>query len=653
MANGRLGFKCIPAYSSCEIYQNSSSSEASISILAQGLNVGTNNSITVALGTTTYSTMDTGNIATGTNLFKDTSAIQVTGTGQTDARGAFIQSSSGIGGTVPTRINAFQNIDGTRTDVGTGYTALRSPAAYGGSEVVLPGDGMHTKFCEYGGVPDCYSHRDGFITMDCHGIFPLFIGACNYNCNYETAAALMVNPNCECGTTGSAFDCNCRLSIKCQSLCGLGINPCNIYGDCSCCYIIAPNHYAAGFYQPTRVSSGEVRANQYCFMCTDSTNPTYCAADYTQLPWVGFYASCCCLYYSADHCKFCMLSPYPLGGNGDPDGWFGFYSLSSCRWCCRSSCCGIAGFDMMAYCTGSSLGGSFFACDSHCRCGYNLSGGYSMSPYGVARAATYGVSFFAYQNNNQVTTYLKLNPSRWWNKNLYLCCGCQCTDWEAFHICTPCCCEYPIKYVAHNPKAGVEKTYFMVRSGVSDDCGIFEYKWDLWTGAGCKRDTCCMSCDNSGLRVYSCCLTGSDFIEKVADFPSAMASGKYTTPRMCVGCLYRMSPKENPFWSITIYNHSTTEWDRFTSTDLITWTSVAPDFSWRPTTRAKFETFDNCITRYNNVFPSTVPKCGYTDFGVSANNFERTGVVISAGENVTVDNDSSDALTVQVWGYEG
>ena len=648
MANGRLGFKCIPAYSSCEIYQNSSSSEASISILAQGLNVGTNNSITVALGTTTYTTMDTGNLATGTNLFKDTSAIQVTGTGQTDAKGAFIQSSSGIGGTVPTRINAFQNIDGTRTDVGTGYTALRNPAPYGGSEVVLPGEGMHTKFCEYNGVPSCYSHRDGFLTMDCYGIFPLFIGACNYNCNYETAAALMVNPACECGTEGSAFDCNCRLSIKCQSFCYMGLNPDCRCGSTACCYIIAPNHYAAGFYQPTRVSAGEVRANQYCFTCFDPANTSY-DHNYTQLPWVGFFAGCCQNYYASEHCCFCMIAPHPLGGDGSPTGYFGLRGLACCRWSCGSNC--FRKFPTMMYCVGQPAG-SFFACSSHCRCGFNLSGGYNMSPYGVARAASYGAAFFAVCNDNNYTNYIKANPTSWWTQAYYVDNTCQCTDWEIFRICKNHCCEYPIKFVAHNPKAGVEKTYVMIRSSNTSDCGIFEYKWDEWSGAGCCVDSCSMISNNSGMP-FHCGMACSQFMAKVADFPSAMTLGKYTNPLMCVGCLYRMSPKENPFWSITVYNHTTTEWDRITSDDLLTWTSVAPDFSWRPTTRAKFETFDNCMTRYNNVFPTVVPKCGYTDFGVTANNFERTGVVISAGENVTVDNDSTDALTVQVWGYEG
>ena len=54
MANGRLGAKCIPAYKSCEVYQNSSGSEASVSIVAQSTDSSINNSITVAAASTQY-----------------------------------------------------------------------------------------------------------------------------------------------------------------------------------------------------------------------------------------------------------------------------------------------------------------------------------------------------------------------------------------------------------------------------------------------------------------------------------------------------------------------------------------------------------------------------------------------------------------------
>ena len=181
MANGRLGFKCIPPYSSCEIYQNSSGSEASVSIGAQGMNASVNNKISVAVATTAYTLVCAQNEATGTNCFKDTSAITVAGAGQTDPHGAWIQTSTAIGGTVSTRPTSFMNVNGTRTSIGG--TALRSPASYGGSEYILPGESQFNDFMDNlsdDGNNHTIIHCNGFMTYDCHGIQPLLIGAKNF-----------------------------------------------------------------------------------------------------------------------------------------------------------------------------------------------------------------------------------------------------------------------------------------------------------------------------------------------------------------------------------------------------------------------------------------------------------------------------------------
>ena len=37
-------------------------------------------------------------------------------------------------------------------------------------------------------------------------------------------------------------------------------------------------------------------------------------------------------------------------------------------------------------------------------------------------------------------------------------------------------------------------------------------------------------------------VTDSPYVDKIADFPATMTANKYTSPMMCVGCLYRMSP---------------------------------------------------------------------------------------------------------------
>ena len=89
------------------------------------------------------------------------------------------------------------------------------------------------------------------------------------------------------------------------------------------------------------------------------------------------------------------------------------------------------------------------------------------------------------------------------------------------------------------------------------------------------------------------------------------------------------------------------------SSDLISWKSVAPDFRWDVSSTFSYITFDSCLRTSCNNFENAVPKCGYFDFDVSANNYERTGVVISDGESIIVNNNTTESLTAQVWGYEG
>ena len=278
-----------------------------------------------------------------------------------------------------------------------------------------------------------------------------------------------------------------------------------------------------------------------------------------------------------------------------------------------------------------------------------------MSPYGVARAATYGEALFALRTCGGATRYFSAYPGCTWH-----CASscCSCVNWEVLAINNPDVtgCEYPIKYLAYNPNPNIQKTYFMSRSSITSNCGIFEYKFEDFIGHHCTTGTIICSQpgapDQNAMFLRST-LTDSPYIDKIADFPSAMTASKYVSPLMCVGCLYRMSPKENPFWSITVYNHDTTEWDRFTTEDLINWKSVAPNFTWTVNNILKYETFDNCLRTSCNNFEAVVPKCGLFDFEVSANTYERTGVVISDGESIIVNNDTTEGLIAQVWGYEG
>ncbi len=636
MANGRLGFKCIPAYSSCEIYQNSSGSQASISIGAQGLNASVNNTISVAAGTTAYCLVSSQNEAVGTNCFKDTSAITVAGTGQTDPHGAWIQSSTAIGGTVSTRPTSFMNPNGTRTSIAG--TALLSPAPYGGSERILPGEDMFADRSEITNGADRMVHKDAFMTFDCHGIRPLFIGSKNFCCCCEFAGAMFINPQCDCAGANFGYgDVNVS-------------SPCMIYHQsfsyfstptaCTECSLYAINSYAPPFYIK---NAGEVCIGTaaVCLVCRCGG----AESGTLQPPVVGFFAGCCGQVGTANGTYLCALRVFAGGCCcAVSTCFFGFRDLIPC--CCLGTCKNRLAVAL------SVCGDGVMACNQPC---CNLGTSNLMSPYGVARAATYGESLFAMKTCGGVTRYLSAYPGCQFQQQLSL---CSCVNWEVLDIAVPDSsgCEYPIKYLAYNPKVSVEKTYFMVRSSKQANCGIFEYKFADYIGEGLCTGTCICTqegTENQNAFFKRTTVTDSPYIEKVADFPSVMTATKYITPLMCVGCLYRMSPKANPFWSITVYNHDTTEWDRFTTEDLISWKSVAPDFTWNVSTTFKYETFDNCLRTSCNNFNDVVPKCGYFDFGVSTNNYERTGVVISDGESVIVNNDTTEGLAAQVWGYEG
>ena len=124
---------------------------------------------------------------------------------------------------------------------------------------------------------------------------------------------------------------------------------------------------------------------------------------------------------------------------------------------------------------------------------------------------------------------------------------CSCVNWEIFSIRNPHACEYPIKYLAFNPNDNVKKTYFMVRSTSSANCGIFEYKWADYDGpSGCTGSIICVIPGaNQNALFERKSVTDSPYVDKIADFPAAMTANKYTSPMM-FGCLYRMPPN-NPF----------------------------------------------------------------------------------------------------------
>ena len=673
MANGRLGAKCIPAYKSCEVYQNSSGSEASVSIVAQSTDSSVNNSITVAAASTQYCINPSrceGHV--GTNCYVDTAALTIAGTARTELSGAFISSSGTL--TVGSCTARYPNItsyinpcDGTKTSIaatsicftcqgsfgshgraGSDVNFCNGPiAAYGGNEVILPVEGMipnvrdvTTTCSATSALVDCLP-CDFFLKYDCNTRGVLLIDSKFYCCCYQCAGALFIDASSRCGKCG--YDCTTynRCSIVYQSYCNCSW--CEVTGCCHQ-YLATINHYAMGMYQPTTVLGGvvELRCGSCCleFCCNASLTAPQNRCSF-QSPITGFSAG------DSDDSKstFISFSARHMGQFFQSSCcWFSILRrCTTCACCCKSLGYGIH------QCIGTVLNCSGPCCEEGT--------GSLYSPYGFQRGATYGLALMHVRTcSDGKAGYVMWDPVGNFGDFPDNC--CTAVNWSNFKIKVPATAEFPVKWLAHNPKSTVEKTYFMSRGNCAANCGIFEYDWQTFSCFSGKCFAPCGTCNIS----YGCNQVMMDFeewtcsclITKVADFPSAMTGTKYTNPKMCVGCLYRMGTQAEPFWSISIYNHDTSGWDRFTTDDLLTWNNSGTTFNWNVATTCSLTANASCIVSLCNGFADAVPKCGYMDHGVSANNYERTGIVLSDGDSIYVNNCTGTAgLAVQVWGYEG
>ena len=119
---------------------------------------------------------------------------------------------------------------------------------------------------------------------------------------------------------------------------------------------------------------------------------------------------------------------------------------------------------------------------------------------------------------------------------------------------------------------------------------------------------------------------------------------------MCVSCIFRSGPST---WSISIYNCSTSAWDTFTSTDLVDWENTTTKLDYYESDTSQISSAPSCIYRYCNCYMSNIDYSGMIDYKISANNYERTGVVVSNGDKIFVNNNSRKCMSAQVWGYEG
>jgi len=251
--------------------------------------------------------------------------------------------------------------------------------------------------------------------------------------------------------------------------------------------------------------------------------------------------------------------------------------------------------------------------------------------------------------------------------------------------------EFTLKYFAYNPRKcchyGLFRTGIATAvdcptacscaalNGVNPSCGVFSFNARRInkTAGVCKAGTfttfaCgCISerCIRLGLAYdASVCVWANDsaagrsgivttFWCKVANFPSDWLCEYYVTPRMCVSCLYRYSFSE---WTISLYNCNTCAWDPWTSKDLITWDKSPFN---QTVCEDPLHTCCLCLAQAKVISnQDTFMKCmdcsGLIDLCTEMNQYERTGIVLSDGDRLSIKNHSADQpINVQVWGYEG
>lgn len=305
---------------------------------------------------------------------------------------------------------------------------------------------------------------------------------------------------------------------------------------------------------------------------------------------------------------------------------------TSCTYCCTCSNDQNSIGYLCGFCSQNGCG-----CDS-CWCCNSF--GCRISSFGVHTAATEGVIVVSHWVKDPVR-YL-IAPTNGILLQNCLCCYNKVVDL----LITPpiaSSCELPIKYLSYNPNTNC--VYMMVRSTKSNQCGIFTINKDVICSCYGFRS------NNCGYDNITCTtLESTSFYCKVADFPEIMTCSYYTSPFMCVSCIFRYGTSS---WSISIYNCSTSAWDTFVSSNLIDWNSATNSLGYYENDTRQINSTINCVYRSCNCFMSNVDYSGMTDYKVSANNYERTGVVVSNGDKVFINNNSSNCMSAQVWGYEG
>jgi hypothetical protein len=524
----------------------------------------------------------------------------------------------------------------------------------------------------------------------------------------QRAAQFMANPLCKCadndtwfmpqGGTNNTFPIqNYQGCAESNGCCCRGGSHCNIQGckmryeaDYHGSHLYTFFNYYALCNTP---SSTDRTWNQGIRCCITASN-----CDQTCTQWDNGYQAWASLTdqgaYKFDCGKYVSPMYWMVAWCGGSSG-----SSSCCNWGrveqgmgyrvrvnCNQSCCGCICWQHdggKGLCdSGCSLNATrlFYAvcrwtCKIQCECRPRNcpTNDKRMSPYGFMYGMTncFAMVFAGNETSNTQEYNFGFNDFCYWN-----CCWCQYCPclWTAgfrFRIphenLSPKNDEFTVKYVAWNPHDSY--VYTAIRSSNAADCGIFridphEVRRQAGPFCGCSQASC--QCCGNGCNQY---IYGPGAVDwattfghdggggacalcRTAEFPSCWAQSKYTSGGMCVSCLYRSAKCQ---WTIGLYNHDTKKWDGYTSKNLHEWESAGDPFVENASdTLTRTITDDyRCVVEVCNCFFANIDCSGLIDYKVSANQYERTGIVLSNGDRVSVNNNSDHKTTVQVWGFEG
>jgi hypothetical protein len=207
--------------------------------------------------------------------------------------------------------------------------------------------------------------------------------------------------------------------------------------------------------------------------------------------------------------------------------------------------------------------------------------------------------------------------------------------------------------MGYNPADGFN--YMMWYSGSSDD-GIYKLtnlqKIKNITWGNCC--SCCTQCCQSSLCEP---LSQSTVFTKVATIPTVFS--QQASP--CLFCPSRLYHVETCKWILGVYNSG---WTQFVSCNLIDWSAYSCTtcsstgvstccFAQLTALGSLFVSNGSGITKCTNQYFTCISSSGTIEYGVCANQYTKTGVVVSSGDRLYMFNCGDAPIAVNVWGYEG